>query len=237
MLGTALCLGMGEARTEVQPGLEPLKLHLPAPGFRGTPRELPKGEHIESWRGKPRPPFLAPVGAGNLALRKKVTASTPSTIGGRLEQITDGDKEALDDSVVELRKGVQWVQIDLEASYPLYAILLWHDHRELLLFRCVVVQIADDADFTRNVRTLFNNDYENEAGLGCGQEKQYFETFEGKMIDAHGAKARYVRCYSRGSTDSALNCYTEIEVYGLKEPAPEAPPQPLPVKLPMPGFR
>ena len=35
------------------------------------------------------------------------------------------------------------------------------------------------------------------------------------MIDAKGAKARYVRCYSKGSTDSALNTYIEVEAYGL----------------------
>jgi hypothetical protein len=28
-------------------------------------------------------------------------------------------------------------------------------------------------------------------------------------------KARYLRFYSKGSNASALNCYTEIAVYGL----------------------
>jgi hypothetical protein len=28
-------------------------------------------------------------------------------------------------------------------------------------------------------------------------------------------KGRYVRCYSKGSTYSALNRYTEVEVWGL----------------------
>jgi len=33
-------------------------------------------------------------------------------------------------------------------------------------------------------------------------------------FDAKGAKARYIRFYSKGSTESALNEYTELEVYG-----------------------
>jgi hypothetical protein len=77
----------------------------------------------------------------------------------------------------------------------------------------VIVQVADDAGFTENVRTLFNNDIENSSGRGVGTDKQYFETFEGRTVDAKGAKARSVRLYSKGSTDSALNEYTEVEIY------------------------
>ena len=78
----------------------------------------------------------------------------------------------------------------------------------------VVVQIADNAEFTENVRTLFNNDIENKAGQGAATHKQYFETNEGKLIEVKGAKARYVRLYSRGSTESALNEYTIVEIWG-----------------------
>jgi hypothetical protein len=82
----------------------------------------------------------------------------------------------------------------------------------------VVVQAADDAEFTKNVRTIFNNDWENTSGLGIGSDKEYFETQEGKLIDAKGVKARYLRCYSRGSTMTAYNVYQEIEVYALPAP-------------------
>ena len=34
------------------------------------------------------------------------------------------------------------------------------------------------------------------------------------LINAKGIKARYLRFYSKGSTESAMNEYTEIEVYG-----------------------
>ena len=38
---------------------------------------------------------------------------------------------------------------------------------------------------------------------------------EGKLIDAKGVKARYLRSYTKGSTLSAFNVHQEIEVYGL----------------------
>ena len=79
----------------------------------------------------------------------------------------------------------------------------------------MVVQTADDKDFITNVRTLFNNDHDNSAGLGLGQDKEFWDTYEGKLIDAAGAKSRYVRLYSNGSTADDQNHYTEVEVYGL----------------------
>jgi hypothetical protein len=113
------------------------------------------------------------------------------------------------------------VQIDLEAPREIYAIAIWHAHNTPQVYNSVVVQLADDPDFARDVRTVFNNDYENSAGLGAGTDQQYYESFEGKLIAVAGLRARYVRAYSKGSTFSALNRYTEIEVYGL--PAASAP--------------
>lgn len=137
--------------------------------------------------------------------------------------VTDGQKEAFNFDLVKLPEGLQWVQIDLERSYPVYAIVVWHDiHPCLPIVRCVVVQVADDADFTSNVRTLFNNDYENLAGLGRGDDKQYFEDHQGKLIDARGVKARYIRLYSNGSLDTfhgqniPRNGYEEVEVWALE---------------------
>jgi hypothetical protein len=195
--------------------MAPLPLKLPMPSFKGTPDDLPKGPNIEPFSDKPRPAFMAPAGVKNVALNKKVTSSDKSPITGSVSQITDGNKEAIDDAVVEMHKNVQWVQIDLGEDYSLYAILVWHDHRYVQVFRCVVVQVADDPDFTKNVQTIFNNDIENVAGLGIGKDKQYFETNQGKLIDTKGIKGRYLRFYSKGSNASALNCYTEIEVFGL----------------------
>jgi hypothetical protein len=194
--------------------LAPLPLKLPLPTLKGTPDDLPKGANIEPHTDKLRAPFLAPKGATNVALGKKVTASDKSPVTGQLSQITDSEKEALNDQVVEMRKGVQWVQVDLGEVCEMYAIVMWHDHRLLQVFRSVVVQAADDPDFIDNVTTLFNNDTENVAGLGIGTDRQYFESQQGKLVPTKNLKTRYLRFYSKGSNLSAWNCYQEIEVYG-----------------------
>ena len=79
----------------------------------------------------------------------------------------------------------------------------------------MVVQAADDPDFITNVRTLFNNDDDNSAGLGLGKDMHYTETNEGKLIDTMpGVRAQYVRLYSNGNTSNDLNHYIEAGVYG-----------------------
>ena len=42
----------------------------------------------------------------------------------------------------------------------------------------------------------------------------YVETSEGKLIDARGVQAHYVRCYSNGNNNNDLNHYIELEIYG-----------------------
>jgi hypothetical protein len=196
--------------------LAPLPVKPPAPTLKGTPSDLPSGPNVEPPpdKEKPRPPFLAPKGVINVAAGRRVTSSSkPFT--GVLAQLTDGLKEPEDDQVVEMRRGKQWVQIDLGEPARIYAIVIWHDHRFLQVFHDVIVQVADDPDFTRNVKTIFNNDVDNSAGLGIGTDKEYFETNQGRTFDAQGVVSRYVRCYTAGSSLSALNVCQEIEVYGL----------------------
>lgn len=203
-----------KAQPPTQADMAPIVLKLPSPTSRGTPTDLPAGPNIEPLSDKPRPPFIAPKGVTNVALGKKVTASI-NPFNGELAQITDGQKEPFDDQVVEMKKGTQYVQIDLERPCSIYAIVMWHDHRYIQIFHDVIVQVADDPDFTKNVRTLFNNDSDNSSGLGIGTDREYFETRQGKLIDAKGVAARYVRCYTKGNNLSAFNCWQEIEVYGL----------------------
>ena len=76
------------------------------------------------------------------------------------------------------------------------------------------MQVADDSDFTERVRTVFNNDTDNSSGLGVGANREYIETYEGRLIDAKGARGRYVRCYSNGNTSNEENHYVEVAVYG-----------------------
>ena len=195
--------------------LVPLKLKLPKPAFKGTPKHVPPGTNLEKPRKGPRPDFLAPKGTKNVALEKKVTASDTDPIIGEIELVTDGDKEANEGCYVEFGPGLQWAQIDLGKEYAIHALLVWHFHANAQIYHDVVIQVADDADFITNVRTVFNNDHDNSSGLGLGQDKEYWETFEGKLIDAKGVVARYVRLYSKGSTADDQNHYTEVEVYAL----------------------
>ena len=167
--------------------LAPLPLRLPAPAFASM---FYAGEyldpHVEPVAERPRPPFLAPVGVTNLAYRKPVTTSDETLKPELLQRITDGDKDAYEESVVHLRSGKQWVQIDLGSKHAIYAIVVWHEHRERPIVKCVVVQTSDNENFDSHVQTLFNSDYGNVLGLGPGQDKQYVATYEGKLIDAKG---------------------------------------------------
>ena len=203
-----------EEKTD-QGKLVPLKLKLPRPAFKGTPAHAPPGTRIKKPTGKPRPPFLAPKGTQNVSLNKPVTSSDDEPIIGEIKFTTDGDKEAKEGSYVELGPGVQWVQIDLKRKYEIRALLIWHYHITARIYHDVVVQVADDADFISNVRTVFSNDHDNSAGLGLGAAHEYWDTFEGLLVDGKGVQARYVRLYSNGSTSDDQNHYTEVEVYAL----------------------
>jgi len=216
-----LALGAGlivsptlRAQPAANADLVPLILKLPEPSFVGTPKDVQPGSNVEPISKTPRPDLLVPKGVKNLAPGSKITCSDPNATPVALAKLTDGAKEALDDNVTLLRKGVQWVQFDLGAKQEIYAIVIWHAHDTLKVYRGVVVQIADDPEFTTNVRTLFNNDADNGDKLGAGTDKEYFETNQGKLIDAKGAKARCVRLYSHGSSESGLNEYTEVEIHG-----------------------
>src|SRR6185436_1432719 len=107
---------------------EPLALKLPAHTLKGTPEDLPSGPNIEPYSDKAPTPLQVPKGVKNVAADKPVTSSVkPFT--GELPQLTDGKKEAFDYDSVEMKKGAQWVQVDLGGPFTIYAIALWHDHR------------------------------------------------------------------------------------------------------------
>ncbi len=195
-------------------GMVPLNLKLPAPAFKGTPKDIQLSSYVEPLSDKPRPAMMVPDGLKNVAQGAKITCSDKNATSSTLEKITDGDKEASDQSIIFLRKGTQYVQMDFGSPQEIFAIVIWHAHNSAKVYHDVVVQVADDQDFIQNVRTVFNNDQDNTSGLGVGTDREYFETHEGKLINGKGIKARYMRFYSKGSTESALNEYTEIDVYG-----------------------
>ena len=193
--------------------MAPLPIELPRPMFVGTPTNI-KVPNLKKPRGKPRPPFYAPAGCVNLAAGKIVASTDELPIIGEIEMITDGDKEAADGSYVELGPFQQHITVDLGQVCEVYAVLVWHYHKQARVYFDVIVQTADDADFISNVKTLFNNDIDNSAGLGIGKGMHYIETSEGKLVDGKGTRARYVRLYSTGSNANDLNNYIEVEVWG-----------------------
>ncbi len=192
-----------------------LKLDLPKPMFVGTqfPIKIPNMEAINT----PAPKIMVPEGTTNVAKGKKVTSSDSAPVIGELEMITNGDKEATDGSYTELGPSLQWVQVDLGAKHTIYAVAFWHYHAQERAYHDVIVQIANDADFIADVKTIYNNDHDNSAGMGIGNDKAYIESKNGRIIDAKGIVGRYVRLYSKGNTANEMNHYIEVEVYGTPE--------------------
>jgi len=183
----------------------PLVTKLPDVLLNGTPVpfNLPNLEpELKKW-----PEFQVPVGTTNLALGKKVTASDPEPVVGTLDLVIDGDKAADEGSWVELGKGKQWVQIDLAGEAEIYALVVWHFHSQARAYRDVVVQVSDDPAFAKDVTTIFDNS-------DAGKDRPYVENHFGKLMDAKGAKGRYVRLYSNGNTSNKMNHYIEVEVWG-----------------------
>ena len=207
-----------EVKEEVAPAvaMAPVDIKLPKPMFVGTPQDT-RVPNLRKPRGKARPPFLAPIGTTLLSLNKPVSASDEEPIIGDIEMITDGDKEAADGSYVELGPFAQHVTVDLEKQCEISAVIVWHYHKQPRVYFDVVAQISDDPDFITGVKTIFNNDIDNSAGLGIGKDMHYTETSEGELIDClslGSPKGRYVRLYSNGNTSNDLNHYIEIDVYG-----------------------
>ena len=190
-----------------------LKLELPKPMFVGTPKNI-RSSNLERITGKKRGPFYVPEGTELLSLDKPVIASDMEPIIGEVEFVTDGEKSGEDGYFVEFGPGIQYVQIDLEDTYALHAILLWHFHSQARVYRDVIIQVSNDADFLTDVKTIYNNDHDNSSGLGIGKNKEYIEVSEGRLIGPKGEKARYIRLYSKGNTSNDMNHYVEVEVYG-----------------------
>jgi hypothetical protein len=192
----------------------PLKLDLPKPLFVGTPRPIKVSNLEPQQAAADRLPLMVPAGTVLLSHGKPVTSSDSMPVIGELSFVTDGEKSGVEGTYVELGPGVQWVQIDLGAPARLAAVAVWHFHAEARVYHAVVVQVSNDPDFKAGVTTIFNNDDTNSDGLGKGADYAYVETYKGRVIDAKGAAARYVRLYSNGNTSDELNHYTEVEVYG-----------------------
>jgi hypothetical protein len=190
----------------------PLKVEYPKPLFAGTPRPIQLA-NLEP-AGIKRPDIMVPADTKVISKGKKVTSSDSLPVIGELTYITDGDKSGIDGAYVELGPGVQWVQIDLGASSKIAAVGVWHFHSQARVYHDVIIQISDDAEFKKGVTTIFNNDDDNSAKMGKGKDLAYVEVNHGRIVDAKGTTARYVRLYSNGNTSDELNHYCEVEVFG-----------------------
>jgi hypothetical protein len=202
------------APAEKKADLVLIALTLPKPQFVGTPENIVGVKNLEKPLGAPRPPFLAPEGTVLISKGKPVKGSEQEPILGTYDMITDGDKEASDGSLVEMGPFSQWITIDLEAEYEIYAIVFWQYHKAERVYYDVIVQVSEDPEFITGVVTLFNNDTDNSSGQGVGQDKNFVGTSEGKLIDAKGTRARYVRIYSNGNNQNDMNHFIEVEVFG-----------------------
>jgi F5/8 type C domain len=191
-----------------------IKLEFPKPMFIGTPvpAELPNMEKADP--SKVVKSIMVPKGTTNLAKGKKVTSSDAAPIIGDLTLVTDGDADGADGSFVELMPGKQWVQIDLGEEANIYKIAMWHYHKQAQAYIDVEVQVSDDPEFKNGVTTLWNSDHDDSSGMGKGSDPAYVETNHGRVVDAKGIKARYVRLWSNGNTSNDMNHYCEVEVFG-----------------------
>ena len=192
-----------------------LPLVLPKSVALGTPRPM-KINNLEPVSSAPRKLPKVPAAAVNLAKGCNVTSSAREAAAGDFSYLTDGDKGGEEGFEVELPRGAHWVQVDLAKSAEISAIALWHFHRERRVYFDVVVQISDDASFKKDVTTVYNNDSENELGLGKGKDYCYYESNEGRVMAVSPAvKGRYVRFYSKGNSAGPSNDYIEAEVWGV----------------------
>ena len=189
-----------------------VKFDLPPATYTGTPRQI-RDTTAPVW--KARPAVMLPKGAKVVSKGAKVTSSDDFPIIGTLDMITNGVKDGTEGNWVELGPGTQWVQIDLGKPTTMYGVLLWHYFGEARVYRSVVVQASNDADFVTGVSTLYNNDQANNAGLGAGKDLEYYEHNSGQWLNFNKPqKARYLRLYSRGNTSDPQNQYIEAEVWG-----------------------
>jgi hypothetical protein len=214
LLGPANTGQGSQAFAQSSEKLIPLRIEYPKPPLEGTPENI-NVPNLEKPSSKPREPFFVPPGVTNIASERPVASTEKSPLLGDLSMITDGDKTQSADALVELGPGLQNVTIDLGGNFEIYGVLFWHSYVPRV-YLGIVVQLAEDKDFTKGVQTIFNNDRENKDGQGAGTDRNYIESYQGKLVDAKGARARYVRLWSRGNSNSNLNDYIEIEVYGRK---------------------
>ena len=201
------------AGAAVAENMVPLEIKLPGASFKGTPKDIQPSSYTEPYRDAPSAPMMVPPGLKNLAPSAKLSTSSTNVPARSWQRLPTATKKPPRQASSPAKRDAMHPD-GFGAPAEIFAIVIWHAHPQTKVYHDVIVQVSDDPDFQKDVKTIFNNDQDNSSGLGVGTDREYFETHDGKLIDAKGVKARYIRFYSKGSTESALNEYTELEVYG-----------------------
>ena len=199
---------------EVASDWERVQTKFPPPMVEGTVKPYPRLPMLDLLPELPLVALARP-GYANLVAGKPVTSSDRNPIIGSLALVTDGDKKGTEGTLVELRDGLQWVQLDLGGEVPIDVIWIWHrSGMDNAAYLDVIVEVSNDPDFKEGVVQVFNNDFDNSSGHGRGKDHPYTESRYGKPIQANGVTGRYVRCYSNGNSWNNSNHYVEVEVFG-----------------------
>ena len=189
-----------------------IKPEMPKPLFVGTPLPQTDAPPNLDKSGVPILEIKVPEGVTLLSKGKPVSSSDTAPIG-EPSLATDGDKQGDDGYFVDLMPGKTWLQVDLGESKEIWLLWVWHFHKQNVIYKDVVAQVSDDAEF-KAFTTVFNNDFDNSAGFGVGADKSYIETNNGRPMPVNGIKGRYVRFWSNGRDLDDTNQYIEVEVYG-----------------------
>ncbi len=201
------------------PNMAEVVLELPEASQGGTPMNYWSANLDIGF--KPRPKLYAPKGVVMLSKGKLVTSSDSTASKEELARITDGKKGFAEEYIVLLKPGLHYVQVDLGKTHALHAVAFWHFFESERVYFDVIVQVSNDSKFKEGVTTLLHNDHDKSVPPELGKDrkerdKEYIDktTGEGKLVDAEGIKARYVRLYSQGNSTDDTNDYIEVEVFG-----------------------
>ena len=82
--------------------------------------------------------------------------------------------------------GLQWVQLDLGASYNINDIKLWHYFGDSRTYHDVIVMVSNSPSFAAgNYQIVFKNHTNNSAGFGTGTNSEYAETSAKRTYPSH----------------------------------------------------
>ena len=218
-----LALGTLRAASAADERRVPLRIDIPKPSsVVYHPQQHMKAKDVE-WPAHPDEARLSvPPGTENGGRGMPVACDRDvEPWSGSLDQVTDGEKGGAEGTFVELTPSARWIQIDLRGSTPVFAVMMWHTTSYDRAYGDVVVQLSDDPEFKDGVTTIFNNDADDSLGLGKGADREYVETVNGRLVDAGGVRARYVRLYGNGCRGCGddKTYWTEVEVHGTPTPA------------------